>query len=77
MPTVLVTALTPLAESIGVNRIVHGKAVTNPFGDPDLPPESEVQYRRRVVQAGLDALSMEVSGPTVFEPEVAADQEAG
>lgn len=55
-----------------MNRIVHGKAVTNPFGDPELPTDAEVEYRQQVVKAGLDALTVDVAGPTVFEPEPAA-----
>ncbi len=63
----LVTALVPLAESVGVNRIVQGNAVTSPFGDPDLPFDEEVAYRRSVVETALEAVRQPVDGPTVFE----------
>jgi len=65
--TVLVTAIVPLAESVGVNRIVRGAAVTHPFGDPNVSPDEELAYRRRVVETCLHALSVPVDGPTAFE----------
>ena len=64
----MVTALVPLAESVGVLRIVQGNAVTHPFGDPDLEATEELSYRRRVVEAAVAALQAEVAEPTVFEP---------
>ena len=66
LPTVLVSALCPLVKSIGANRIVEGRAVTNMFGDPALPPDDELNYRRKVVATALEALQTEVSQPTVF-----------
>ena len=67
MATVLVTAIVPLAESVGVNRIVRGAAVTHPFGDPGIPSDDEFAYRRRVVETCLHAMSVPVDGPTAFE----------
>ena len=63
----MVTALVPLAESVGVLRIVQGKAVTHPFGDPSLEPTDELEYRLQIVEAALSALEADVSEPTVFE----------
>jgi glycine reductase len=67
LPTVLVTAMTPLAQSVGINRIVRGKAVPHPFGDPTMTPDEERRYRRRIVEEALEALKTEVNSPTVFE----------
>jgi betaine reductase len=64
---VLVTALPQLAEGIGVNRIVRGRAVPHPFGSPDLSPEDEVAFRRSLVELALHALAQDVEGPRVFE----------
>lgn len=61
------TALAPLAESVGVLRIVQGAAVTHPFGGPDLEEADELLYRRRVVETAVAALEAEVSEPTVFQ----------
>ena len=66
LPTVLVSALCPLVKSVGANRIVEGRAVMHVFGDPELPPEDELRYRRKVVATALEALQTEVSKPTVF-----------
>ncbi len=61
------TALVPLAESVGVNRILQGKATSNPFGDPDLPADEEHAYRRSLVETALTAARSSVDGPTVFD----------
>lgn len=63
----MVTALSPLAESVGSNRIVRGEAVRHPFGNPALGIKEEREYRRRLVEEALTALKTEVEGPTVFE----------
>lgn len=57
----------PLAESVGVLRIVQGNAVTHPFGDPTLDESDELEYRRRVVETAITAMEANVSEPTVFE----------
>lgn len=64
----LVTALSPLAHAVGANRIVGGKAVSHPFGDPTLLPDEERRYRRHVVERALAALATPIEAPTVFEP---------
>lgn len=63
----MVTAIPRIALSVGVNRIVVGKAIPYPFGDPSLTKAREHAYRRQVVQTALTALGTEVDGPTVFE----------
>jgi glycine reductase len=64
-----VTAIVPLAESVGVNRIVRGSAVTHVFGDTNLGPEEELAHRRRVLETCLSAMAVPVDGPTAFEVE--------
>jgi glycine reductase len=59
--------MTQLAETVGVIRIVKGKAVTHPFGDPTVSTAEELAYRRQVVERALAAASAQVDGPTVFE----------
>ncbi len=61
------TAIPRLAKSVGANRIVTGKAIPYPFGNPDLPPHREQQLRRQVVEVTLEALHTQVEQPTVFE----------
>ena len=66
IPAVLVTAIPSLAESLGVNRIVEGAAVTHPTGAPELPPAEEATYRSKLFELAVSSLSTQVSGPTVF-----------
>ena len=54
---------------VGVNRIVQGRAVPNPVGDPSLPKEKEKELRREFVLKALELLQKEVDGPTVVTLE--------
>jgi len=67
---VVVTAIPRLALSVGANRIVTGRAIPYPFGDPGMPRSAELFYRRRVVETSLSALRTPVETPTVFDPGV-------
>jgi len=57
--------MVPLAQSIGANRIVQGKAVTTTTGDPALPPEEEKAFRRRLVERALRSLQSTPEGQEV------------
>jgi betaine reductase len=59
--------MSPLAQAVGANRIVRGKAVPHPFGDPGLVVEDERAFRRRLVEKVLESFGVPVDGPTVFE----------
>ncbi len=59
--------MSPLAQSVGANRIVRGKAVPHPFGDPEMVPRDEREYRRGIVERALEALTTQVEAPTIFE----------
>lgn len=50
---------------VGVNRIVEGRAVTNPVGDPTLSKEEEKELRRKYLLKALELLQRDVEGPTV------------
>jgi glycine reductase complex component B subunit gamma len=65
-----IAALSRVAERAKANRIVKGKALSNPCGDPALPPEADKAFRRRLVERALQALQTDVAGPTVFEVEM-------
>ena len=56
LPTALISALVPLAASVGANRIVEGKALTHPLGDLALSRAEERQFRRMLLLRSLDAL---------------------
>lgn len=66
IPTALFTPLVPLALMVGANRIVPGKAVTHPIGDPALPPDEETAYRRQLLERGLRAIRSPITEQTVF-----------
>ena len=63
---VQISALDALAKSIGSNRIVRGKAITNVVGDPSLNLQDERKFRKSLVQKALEALRTPVKGPTVL-----------
>lgn len=70
VPVALITAMTMLARQLGANRIVTGTKIPHPCGDPTLPPDADRKLRREIVRCALTALRAEVSGPTVFVPDV-------
>lgn len=61
-----ITTLDAVALSVGANRIVPGRAITNPVGDPNLQPDEERRFRRQLVEKALRALTTAVEGPTIF-----------
>jgi glycine reductase complex component B subunit gamma len=68
LPTALISALPQIPLSIGAPRVIPGFAIVHPLGDPRRPGPEEVRYRRDVVRTALEALTVSVTGPTVFEP---------
>jgi glycine reductase len=66
IPTAFISTIVPLAESIGPNRIIPGKAITHPLGDPTLSRDEERALRRALIRRALDALQTEIPGQTVF-----------
>jgi glycine reductase len=69
IPTAFLSTIVPLAESIGPNRIIAGRAVTHPLGNPSLPPAEEKAFRRRLVQKALDTLRTDATGGIVVRLE--------
>jgi glycine reductase len=72
LPTALITPLYNLAEGVGASRIVEGKAVPYPVGDPSCSPEGEKEFRKQIVQEALEALKTQVENPTVFQTAAAS-----
>jgi glycine reductase len=66
IPTAFISTIVPLAESIGPNRIIPGRAITHPLGDPTLSRDEERAVRRDLVRRALDALQTEIQTQTVF-----------
>jgi glycine reductase len=62
-----VTAIPAVAESVGAHRIVAGRGVAYPFGDPAMAFPAERALRRRIVERALESLRTPVQAPTVFD----------
>jgi glycine reductase len=73
IPNVLVTAFTSIAYNVGANRIVFGGDFTAPTGDPSLPLEREKAYRRKILEKSLDALTLDVEAPVIFNVDESKD----
>ena len=70
IPVAFITAMTMLGKQIGANRIVTGVKIPHPCGNPDLAEEADQALRREIVKCALGALQSDVTGPTIFVPEV-------
>ncbi len=66
IPVVVCSAIPAIPLSVGVSRIVQGKAVTYLLGDPTLPGEEEKALRARLTDKALASLTVEVTEPTLF-----------
>ena len=56
-----------IASRVGAPRIVPTRGIPYPTGDPDLEPDEEKAWRRKLLEKALEALTTSVSEPTVFE----------
>ena len=56
IPIVHVCNLIDIAKGIGSNRILQGKSVLYPLGDPSIPKDTEAEYRRQMVGKALRML---------------------
>jgi glycine reductase complex component B subunit gamma len=57
-----------LAQQVGASRVVVGRRIPHPCGEPSLPGEFDFKIRKEVIEAALSALTTSVSAPTVFRP---------
>ena len=67
----MVSALPPIALQAGGNRVGKGVKIEHVCGDPSLGSTGDAALRRRIVERCLDAVSAEVTKPTLFEIEEA------
>ena len=65
---VTITAMAQLAEEVGASRVVVGRKIPHPCGEPSQPEELDFKVRKEVVTTAINALSTKVSEPTVFRP---------
>lgn len=76
IPTALITNLVTIAEQVGAPRIVPGRGIPYPSGDPNVPPADERQWRRQLVERALEAVATAVERPRIFEVGVAEETHA-
>jgi glycine reductase len=63
----LITNLVTIAEQVGAPRIVPGRGIPYPSGDPNVPPSTEQAWRRQLVERALEAVATAVERPRIFE----------
>lgn len=57
IPVIHVTNLTKISEGIGSHRILRGNSVLHVFGNPSLPADQEVRFRKGLVEEALEMLT--------------------
>ena len=67
LPTALITTLVRTALFTGAFRVIPGRAINHPVGDPSLSLENERGLRRRIVLTALEALQTEVTKSKIFD----------
>jgi glycine/betaine/sarcosine/D-proline reductase family selenoprotein B len=65
---VTITAMAQLAQQVGAARVVVGRKIPHPCGEPGLPAELDHKVRHEIVAAALEALRTPVEAPTIFRP---------
>ena len=60
LPVAFVTALPEAARSLHVNRIVKGRAITHPTGNPASSAAGELLERVQLLRRALEALGSDV-----------------
>lgn len=71
----MISAIYTFAMTTGANRVVRGARIEHVCGDPSLGPEKDYAYGMRIVRTALEALTVAVSGPTLFDPQAGDIQE--
>jgi hypothetical protein len=64
----MISAIYNFALTTGANRVVRGARIEHVCGDPTLSPEKDYAFGMRIVRTALDALTVAVPGPTLFDP---------
>lgn len=65
----MISAIYTFALTTGANRVVRGARIEHVCGDPSLGPEKDYLYGLRIVKKALAALTVPVTGPTLFDPD--------
>jgi len=58
VPVVQVCNMLPVANAVGVNRVMEAASIKYPFGNPGVPPEIEYEERVTRLRSALERLTM-------------------
>lgn len=70
IPVVEMCNLIPVAESVGVNKIVPTISIPYPLGDPNTTKEEQWKLRFHRVGIALDSLTINIEEPKIFKVEI-------
>lgn len=69
-PIAQIANLTPIAKTVGANRIVQSFSIPYPMGDPKKTPEEEYEMRERIVTSALDSLTDEIAEQKIYKVQM-------
>jgi hypothetical protein len=72
----MISAIYDFALTTGANRVIRGARIEHVCGDPTLGPEKDYTFGMRIVTAALEALTVAVPGPTLFDPKAPSKEAA-
>ena len=61
IPVVHICNLVNISKGLGSNRILKGKSVLYVLGDPSIPKDAELDYRRMLLSNALEMLQAQPS----------------
>ncbi len=67
IPVAQICTMIPVALEVGARRMVPSGGIVTPTGSPELAPEAEKEFRRRVVARALSSLAEAIDGQKVYE----------
>ena len=66
IPSAQITTMTPVALTLGSNRVIPGAGIVHPVGNPEVGLESEKRLRLSIVKMALKALQTDLEGQRLF-----------
>lgn len=64
---VQIANLTPIAKTVGSNRIVQSYSIPYPMGDPERSEEEQYKLRQNIVGKSLDLLQTDIKDQTIYK----------
>ncbi len=71
----MISAIYTFALTTGANRVIRGARIEHVCGDPALSPEKDYAFGMRIVSTALEALTIAVPGPMLFDPMAPGKEE--